>query len=311
MNKSGKNNGWIWFAVIVLGFWLVNSGNLDLSGLGFGGGTDTPAAAYCADPSVTMTVGPVTKAFTTTAVATDANLYFKNGVYQDTLAAGDTKTVAAGDKVQMYYLVGDATYFANKGTSITVPCGPFSTGDFDGNAVNVQDNAVLTFYQFNGDTGNDNNGGVDNETIGTSETGKWTLKFDAPAEDQVGSRGGKVILVIDYDKNNFTAADWTLSGWTKDNGMVPSAHSSLGTSYATTSFWINSCIPAANGVCSLGGDLLATAKAVNPDGSFNMTVYYEDWIRNPDNANEMLFAVEDVDGTLASSLGGSELVYFT
>lgn len=279
------------------------------------GGVEIPTECG-SDSSITMKIGPVEKAYSpTTAMTGFGNVWFKDAgtgyIYQGNDTSGTSKTVRCGERVKVYYGV-DTAYFASEGNDIVVPYGPFATADFDGDKVSLFDEGTVTMKFFNGDTGNDNIGGElspDNETIGASESGTWDVSIEVPVEDAM-SPYGQVFLVIDYDKNNYTASDWALGGWSKGN--VPNLHSSAGTTYSTVTFIHDGCKPGQGQVCDLTGQLQATAKADGADWWFNVSVYYEDIDRDPDFSNVMVYGVENSDSTLlASDIAGSERVWVT
>jgi len=181
MNKKGQGAA-IWIAVIVLvgiGLIYANSQGIFEKKTTPGPGP-VPDEGSCADPSNTMTIGPVKYVLTPSNTTAESSRVFVDGVDQGTKTDGSTMTIGHKKQIDILYGYGSNSAYTNRVT-FNAPCEPFSTGEIDGaaNELLIMDGA-LTVSAFNSDTGNKNAGdGADNETIGSGETGSFDLSFSS------------------------------------------------------------------------------------------------------------------------------------
>lgn len=170
-----------------------------------------------ADPSNTMTIGPLKKAWNPTDDLAGCNSrVFKvsqkvDGTYDSFGAANDegnkddgaAVTVGGLDKIGIIYAYDNLTFYSRY-VDFTAPCRPFSTGSFDAGMNELIANASsgITTTIKNSDTSLDNPGdGTNNETIGSGEYGyfDFTQLQTAEHEGISATDGGYYLIVVEQN----------------------------------------------------------------------------------------------------------------
>lgn len=253
---------------------------------------DTPT--YCADPSNTMTIGPVRYKWSPTNTSAEASRLYVNEIDQGSKADGTTYTVAWKDKITLIYGLTSNAAYAQK-AEIVAPCGPFASADTDGDANElIVADPSLVISCFNSDTGNKNDGaGIDNETISTGEAGRFDCSFTSA--DKMGiSPGGKAHLLVEVNKTMYDVAQTVWGGKTFKDQQYPSHIALSNADSGVSHFEIEGCPKAGARSCDvkLGTLYVQTRVGENPTGAatsnetavgagdIKVTFVYENWYQN-------------------------------
>ena len=349
LNKKGES-GIMWLIAIALAVLVLQQvGVFDFRTLGQGstvgedGTTTTPStgtdiANFCPDPSNTMTYGPMQRKYNpTTSMSAENARSWIAGIDQGTNADSSTRTVGAGQEIAIIYGYQSATHYSDAAV-FKAPCAPFSSASQDGSAHLLWQHATnITVTTTNGDNGNVNDGiGSSNESIGSGELGKFTLKLEgtnlqafsparnawAPAEvtptyfpTQSRPEKSRIVMVAVFNGSRYDSSQITISGgeMVKDNTYYPAGiHSVANVDDDTVTFVTEGCPRAGQKICNLNlGTLSVQAKTgENPPGGYDtgaaavgggdirLDFYNQDWDTHTE-ASTMVFGTEQDDGTIA------------
>ena len=246
-NKKGKGEIAIFILVGAVLLLIFQSGGF--SGIGFApksiaddgtpidGGQTIKVTGVCPDPSNTLTVGPAqARNLPGTSVSTVNHRLYLNNVDQGNFADGTTATVNAGSKVEVVYGLDSGTYNSDYVT-FAMPCGPLGSSEVSESGSSFYDaiydkahkmwtaETQPTFFLFNGDTGNLNNGtGAENETIGAADTGRFTnVRLVSDSDSAISpprhglAKDSKVYVVVELNGSLYDSSKTLLGGATKSS----------------------------------------------------------------------------------------------
>lgn len=325
MDKKGKGAGDIiallaGIIVVAMGlsyFGVIPAGTFSLGGqepaIPQEGATD--GVSFCSDPSNTMTVGPMTAKWSPSTSMSSINAYlWLNGVKDGSKSDSSTKTIGYNDQVKLLYGYASTTYYSELAT-FNAPCRPFSSAELDNGAHElITADVDYTMNVFPFDTGDLTNGGISNETVGASDSGKWTIRVDADNEKgvapiTVGRPNSKIIVVAELNTTAWKEETATLTG-------VPGIKKYTGPLTASNTYVANSTQHSAvawempgfpditKGETKGSFDLTFTIesesgqdpKPNSNSGEIYLILYPQDWDLDPDTY-QPIFGIEDVDGT--------------
>lgn len=351
LNKKGESNIWLTLLVIgVLALIVQQMGIFDFRTLGSSVGEDTTTTGgtttttgttldtFCADPSNTMTYGPMQRRYSpATSMSGENARSWIDGIDQGTNADSSTRTVGAGQEIAIVYGYQSATHYSDTAV-FTAPCAPFSSASKDGESHLLwQHDTNITITATNGDNGNVNDGiGSSNESIGSGEVGRFTLKLEgdnlqafspkrnpfAPTQvtpeyfpNIAKPENSKIVMVVVFNGSIYDAAQTTLSGGegVKDNSYYPAGiHSSANIDDDVVTFVTDGCPRAGQKICNINlGTLAVQAKTgENPPGGYEQAAagvgrgdirldfFNMDWETHTEKPT-VIFGTEQDDGTIA------------
>ena len=321
-------------------------GNLFSSAVGGQTGEDGEApsgpgldlSTVCADPSNTMTVGPMQRRFNpATSMASENVRTWIDGVDQGTSADSSTRTVGDCQEIAIIYGYQSGTHYSD-GAVFTAPCSPFVSASKDGNSHLLwQHDTNITITATNGDNGNVNDGiGTSNESIGSGEIGRFTLKLEADNLQALSPKrnvwnptkltpeyfpgqsrpdASKIIIVVEVNGSRYDVAQTTISGGeaVKDNSYFPAGiYATSNVDSKTTTFIVDGCPREGQKICNINlGTLSVQAKTgENPpggyatgaagvgDGDIRLEIYNQDWETHTEKPI-VVFGTEQDDSTIA------------
>ena len=302
--------------------------------------TTTRTSSQCPVPGNTLTVGPMlAKNLPGTSVSAQNARVYVNSVDQGSKADSSTMTVNAGSMVEIIYGIGSTAYYTDY-AKFAMPCGPVSSAEVSKSGSNYFDSNYLgaheiwsietqpTLLAFNGDTGNLNNGtGADNETVGTSDTGRFTIKFTSDADQALSpprhgiAKDSKLIIAFEQNGTLWDTSKTLLSGALKSSYRPSSNVLTLDNAVdELVVFEATGCPSGTLRACSLdlgtlnvesktgaGNDPgvlntgLRTAASVGA-GAIKITLIYNDFYRHTID-NSIQFGAQKDDGSYAGNAG--------
>lgn len=250
-----------------------------------------------ADPSNTMTVGPLKRMWNPTeAMAGTNSRVFKvskqlDGSYAAFGSVNDegnkddsaTMTVAGLDKIGIIYAYDNNTFYSRY-IDFAAPCKPFSSGSYDSGKNQLIKNASsgITTTVKNSDTSLNNPGdGTNNESIGSGEYGYFDFDQIQTAEHEgiSATDGGYYYLVIEQNGTLYDETKTKLGSLSIVS--TPSFYTLSETDSVTTTFKVNGCPIPGDGttMCqqNLGRLTVKAETGLNPPG--NLTSVGDGWIR--------------------------------
>lgn len=295
-----KMLSWIW--VIGLGAFLVGgfanvpflTDQIDLgdtfsaapSGVNQGG---LPEGTVCAVEDTTVTLSSI-DAYTAAATG-GTHRYKVNGAPALTVSNAGTFTASPGDKLSILWLNGSestANYFSEV-SEYVIPCAGTKTFSSE-----LYQNGSFNIRIFN-EEGNLLDSSGENETLGTGDV--VNLDMDLQGQYQRAYHHG-LIVVAEYDKNNYTDVQVQLGGMEVD---VPNVFASTNTSWTAKAYTIPPLI---------GNDRVSGTLYIEVDSSANptaiadilLTFYPQDYFVNDDTGGSFDGpAPEDEDDTATRS----------
>jgi len=295
-----------WFAIGIIAllvYAFVPAVNTAVNGI-FGAAPGAPAAApqavapvaeFCADPSVTMRIGPMSKMYAPgTSVSGEFARLFVGGVDQGLKADSTTFGVSWKDDVNIYYAENSSTYYAAK-TSFKVPCRSTidsATFDSDSHKLYQTDASTnLNLKIFNEDDGLLNNGtggsNADTEALTAGDTVTLDASIQGNYQDAFSPYGAVYVTVKSnsslYDDIQLTA---TTAGYSFSDASTPQfrATSSSATGFNLKTFKLNKGLISNQKVdFTVYIDVDDTNEpATENGGGEDITFYFddEDWSRN-------------------------------
>lgn len=349
LNKKGES-GIMWLIAIALSVLVIQQvGVFDFSTLGASAtlaedGTTTPTTGttldtFCADPSNTMTYGPMQRKFSpATSMSGENARSWIDGIDQGTNADSSTRTVGAGQEIAIVYGYQSATHYSDTAV-FTAPCAPFSSASKDGESHLLwQHDTNITITATNGDNGNVNNGlGDSNESIGSGEIGRFTLKLEADNLQAYSPKrnpfvpgqvtpeyfpsiakpeNSKIVIIAVFNGSRYDAAQTTMSGGeaVKDNSYYPAGiHSTANIDDDVVTFVTDGCPRAGQKICNINlgtlavqaktgenppGEVAGTGAAAIGAGEIRLDFFNMDWETHTEKPT-VIFGTEQDDGTIA------------
>ena len=308
-----------WFAIGIIAllvYAFVPAVNTAVNGI-FGAAPGAPAAApqavapavdFCADPSVTMTIGPLSKMYApTTSVAGEFARVFVEGADKGLKADSTTLGVSWKDKVEIYYAENSSVYYAAK-SAFAVPCkSTIDTKTYDGDAdklYQLDASTNLNFKFYNEDDGLLNADNTANEEIAAGDIVSISGVIRGQYEDAYSPYGG-IYATMKYNSTAYDDIDFKVdtAGFSVSDAATPTVRSNAAsaTGFALKTVKINKGLVSNEYLdYTLTIDAHDTNEPGNQSGtSGDIIIYFddEDWFRNTDTG-VMEFGPEDNDDAI-------------
>ena len=262
MAREGGNwfaNNWILVVIIALVVYGLNIFPAFTNGINnmfnIGGTQTTPQqsvvttqiADFCADPSITMTIGPMEKMYSpSTSMSGEYARVFINGKDVGFKADSATMDVSWKDGIDIYYAANSSTYYASH-AKFQIPCkSTVNTAELDGGASKLYEidaSTNLNLKVFCEDDGllNEGTGGSSNvnETIAAGDTVQLEASIQGNYQDAF-SPYGDIYVTIKYYSTDYDSFDLrpNTAGWTFTPASTSNFRSSnvSGAGYSTATW---------------------------------------------------------------------------
>jgi len=194
--------------------------------------TEVAITDFCADPSVTMRIGPMQKMYAPgTSVSGEFARLFVGGVDQGLKADSSTFGVSWKDDVSIYYAENSSTYYAAKSV-FTVPCkSTIDSASFDSDAhklYQLDASTDLNFKVFCEDDGllMQGTGGTSTESIAAGDTLTMDASIQGNYQDAF-SPFGALYVTVKYNATVYDDVQLTAStpGYSFSDASTPSFRS--------------------------------------------------------------------------------------
>jgi len=283
---------------------------------------EEPEETFCADPSVTMTIGPMAKMYApaTSVAAEYARVFvgdFNNKMTDKGLKA-DSTTLAVSwkDDIAMYYAAGGSTYYQAE-SKFAVPCKPtIDSANYDGDSHKLYEydqSTNLNFMCFNYLDSTKNADSSAEEAIGVAGNPNFACSVQGKYEDAF-SPFGKVYVTVKYNSTAYDVVDFVpnTAGFTVSDGSTPSVRSNAAAAagYSLKTFVLNKGL-ISNERLDFTIDVLAD-DTLQPiaGGPGDITIYFDDeeWYQNS-KTGIMEFGPEDDDDADVGDTVNTGVIY--
>lgn len=299
-NKKGAKYGLLEWGVII-GIAVLIFQNVAPEQFASATGQETPAdttqiiiAGACEDPTSSYTIGPQSARWSPTTSMSAEEVYvweipynratesYSQDKYDVNVKVGSnsdsTKATATfRNKYAFLYGYASTVYWQSFVKDLEAPCGGFQSASIDSGKAALIANGTVTLYVYNDDNLRNSGDGVNNMTLGTSDTKTFNTIRMETADKSGFAPSGEYLVIVEVNKTIYDEENFQLGGKTTPL-TAPGYYVPDQTDSATKAWKFSGCPTgdATRCIANLGGLYVDVASGENPTGSISASSHNVD-----------------------------------